>query len=144
MAIEVNAECIFCKIVAGEVPCHQVFSNDSVLAFLEIGPVSAGHVLLIPKCHCDSIVDLPTDAAAAIGMVLPRLARAVIDTVGADGLNLLQNNGECAGQVVKHAHFHLIPRTENDGLGYRWRSGEYRAGEAEQLCGQISDILAKQ
>lgn len=143
MAIEVNAQCIFCKIVAGDIPCHQVFSNESVLAFLDIGPVSAGHVLLIPKCHCESIVDLPLEAAAAIGKALPRLVRAVVDAVGADGLNVLQNNGECAGQVVKHAHFHLIPRVENDGLGYRWHSGEYRAGEAKQLCSQISDSLAR-
>ena len=144
MAIEVNAECIFCKIVAGEIPCHQVFSSDSVFAFLDIGPVSAGHVLLIPKSHCESIVDLPSDLAAAIGTALPRLARAVVDAVGADGLNVLQNNGECAGQVVKHAHFHLIPRLKDDGLGYRWRSGEYQAGEAEQLCDRIADTLAKQ
>ncbi|GJM25303.1 MAG: hydrolase [Phycisphaerae bacterium] len=144
MSNEVNADCVFCKIVAGEIPCHQIFSNDVVLAFLDIGPVSAGHVLLIPKRHCDSIVDLPSDVASAIGETLPRLARAVIDTVSADGLNVLQNNGECAGQVVNHAHFHLIPRTKDDGLGYRWRSGEYRAGEAEQLCGKISGSLAGQ
>lgn len=142
MSNEAHADCIFCKIVAGDIPCHQVYSDDAVLAFLDIGPVSPGHVLLIPKCHCDSIVELSVEAAAAVGSVLPRLARAVMDVSGAKGLNILQNNGECAGQVVMHAHFHLIPRVPDDGLGYRWNAGTYGEGEAEKIRDQISGALA--
>ena len=142
MSNEANTDCIFCKIAAGDIPCHQVYSDDAVLAFLDIGPISAGHVLLILKCHCDSIVDLPAEAAAAIGRVLPRLSRAVMEVTGAKGLNILQNNGACAGQVVMHAHFHLIPRVPDDGLGYRWNAGKYGEGEAEKIRDQISGALA--
>ncbi len=142
MTLEVNSECVFCKIVAGDLPCHRVYSDDNVFGFLDIGPVSPGHVLVIPKRHFETLVDLPAELAATMGSVLPKMAKAVIESTGADGLNVLQNNGVCAGQVVNHAHFHLVPRVADDGLGYRWRAGKYEPGEAEKLCEQISAALA--
>ncbi|NOX58445.1 MAG: HIT family protein [Planctomycetes bacterium] len=136
-------DCVFCRIVAGELPSHEVYSDDHVFAFLDIGPVAAGHLLLIPKTHCQNIVDLPADVASALGGVLPSMARAVVDVAGASGVNILQNNGACAGQVVDHVHFHLIPRTDDDGLGFRWRVGGYEAGEAEALGQKFRENLSQ-
>ncbi len=144
MTGDAMTDCLFCKIIAGDLPCHRVYLDENVLAFLDIGPVSSGHVLVIPNHHYETLSDLPDELSAAIGSVLPRLCRAVIESVGAKGLNVLQNNGACAGQVVNHAHFHLIPRIEDDGLGFRWRAGKYDNGEAERLCGKISNALANQ
>ena len=113
-------DCIFCKIVAGEIPSTRVFENDTCLAFMDIGPISPGHTLLIPKNHYEAIHELPADEAAHVLRHVPALARAVREAAGAEGLNVLQNNGACAGQAVAHMHIHFIPRWPDDGLGYRW------------------------
>lgn len=128
---ERNPECIFCKIVAGEIPCARVYEDEHCLAFLDIGPLQPGHTLLVPKDHHERITDMPAATMAALGAVLPRVARAVMAATGAEGLNLLQANGECAGQVVPHVHLHVIPRGSTDGLGFRWRSGRYAEDEVD-------------
>jgi histidine triad (HIT) family protein len=119
---------IFSKILAGEIPCHRVHEDEHVLAFLDIGPLSRGHVLVIPKEEKATLGELSDDAAAAIGRVLPRLCRAVCRVTGADAYNVLQNNGAEAGQVVMHVHFHVIPRFRDrrpgSGLAIEWGAGE--------------------
>ncbi len=125
--------CVFCKIVAGSIPCHKVFETEHLLSFLDIGPLARGHILLIPKAHYVTLDELPEDLAAGCAQALPRLARALKAATGASDYNLLENNGALAGQVVKHVHFHLIPRAEGDGLGYRWPAGKLDAAEAERL-----------
>lgn len=135
---------IFSKILAGEIPCHRVHEDEHVLAFLDIGPLSRGHVLLIPKEEKATLGDLSEDAAAALGRVLPRLCRAVCAATGASAYNVLQNNGAEAGQVVMHVHFHVIPRfparQEGAGLGLEWRAGALDA-EAEGLAEAISSAM---
>jgi histidine triad (HIT) family protein len=121
--------CIFCKIVAGDVPCHRVYDDDRVLAFLDIGPLARGHTLVIPKAHAVTLGDLADDDAAAIGRVLPRLVRAVGQATGVEPCNVLQNNGAEAGQAVMHVHFHIIPRPPQSasggaGLRFEWSPGE--------------------
>lgn len=116
------AETVFAKILRGEIPCHKVYEDDLVLAFLDVFPLSKGHTLIIPKEPAATIDALSDDSAAAIGRVLPRVARAVMKATGATAYNVLQNNGAEAHQAVFHVHFHVIPRHGTDGLGLEWRS----------------------
>lgn len=136
-----STDCVFCRIVAGSLPAARILENADALAFLDIAPLSPGHMILIPKVHVSRITELPEARAAALFALVPRLARALLRASGAAGLNLLQNNGSCAGQVVEHLHVHLIPRREADGLGYRWNPGKYAEGQAEQLLKQLYEAL---
>ena len=114
------SDCIFCKIAAGDIPSTRVFEDGRCLAFMDIGPISPGHTLLIPKAHYEMIHQMPADEAAHLASHIPALAAAVRKAVGAEGINILQNNGRCSGQEVFHVHVHLIPRWPGDGLGFRW------------------------
>lgn len=110
-------DCIFCKIVRGEIPCAKVYETDQLLAFLDIAPVAPGHVLVIPKAHHVNLFDLPQDIGGRLFAALSPLGEAILAATGATGLNVHMNNNSAAGQVVFHAHLHLIPRSEGDGLG---------------------------
>ena len=121
---------IFDRILDGELPCHRVFENEHVLAFLDIGPLSAGHTLVIPKERRAQLHELSDEAGAELGRVLPRIARAVMSATGATAYNVLQNNGPEAHQAVFHVHFHIIPRFDDgSGLGIGWAPGELTNGE---------------
>lgn len=109
-------DCVFCRIVAGELPCDQVYEDDLVLAFLDIAPLSAGHTLLIPKVHHTSVTTLPTAHGARLMQVAGQLGAALLRVTDGDGFNLLLSNGACAGQVVPHVHLHVIPRHPDDGI----------------------------
>ncbi|MGD2016947.1 MAG: HIT family protein [Planctomycetota bacterium] len=131
---------IFDRILDGELPCHRVFENEHVLAFLDIGPLSAGHTLVIPKERRAQLHELSDEAGAELGRVLPRIARAVMSATGATAYNVLQNNGSEAHQAVFHVHFHIIPRfPDGAGLGIGWTPGELSEGEA--LAAAISSAL---
>ncbi|MEK7553052.1 MAG: HIT family protein [Patescibacteria group bacterium] len=108
-------DCIFCKIVRKEIPAEIVYETEHWLAFLDIKPVNPGHTLLVPKTHFENLFDLPAERLAEFGGVAQKLARAVKMATNAAGLNLGMNNGRSAGQLIDHAHLHLIPRFENDG-----------------------------
>ncbi len=125
-------ETIFDKILSGAIPCHRVYEDEHVLAFLDIGPVSRGHTLVIPKERRAHLHELSDDSAAALGRALPRIARAVLAATGATAYNVLQNNGAEAHQAVFHVHFHIIPRIENRGLVIQWDAGSLD-GAAELL-----------
>ena len=135
------SDCIFCKIVAGEVPSARVYEDETKLAFMDIGPVQPGHTLLIPKKHCERLTDLPSEAVADLAGALPRLAQAVVKAANADGFNIFQANGACAGQVVSHLHIHIIPRHDNDGYSFHWKQGSYAEGEMESWAQKIRDHL---
>lgn len=124
------AETVFAKILRGEIPCHRVYEDDSVLAFLDVNPLSRGHTLVIPKEPAATLDQLSDDAAAAIGRVLPRIARAVLAATGASAFNILQNNGAAAHQAVFHVHFHIIPRLDDGGLGIGWKTTKLADGAA--------------
>ncbi|MGB0717214.1 MAG: HIT family protein [Phycisphaerae bacterium] len=126
--------CIFCRIIAGEIPSAKVYEDDQAFAFLDIGPLSEGHLLVIPKTHVAHLVDMTSEQAAAVGRVVPTLGKALLSVTGADGLNMLVNNGKSAGQEVMHVHWHLIPRVAGDGLGYRWSAGSYPEGRLDELA----------
>jgi histidine triad (HIT) family protein len=121
---------LFEKIAAGEIPSCKVYEDDLVYAFLDISPLSEGHTLVIPKKRYETIADLPDDVAAALGRVLPRLAKAVTAATGTSAYNVLVNIGAEAGQVVPHVHFHIIPKhADGSGLGMRWDAGTLESGE---------------
>ena len=132
---------IFDRILDGEIPCHRVYEDAHVLAFLDIFPLSRGHVLVIPKERKAHLHELSDEQAAAIGRVLPRLARAVMKATGASAYNVLQNNGATAHQAVFHVHFHIIPKLGESGLGIAWRAGKLDAAEAPALAASITEAL---
>ena len=138
------SQTIFSRIIAGEIPCHKVYEDAHVLAFLDINPISRGHTLVIPKRAVAQLDQLPDEDAAAIGRVLPRLCRAVMRATGASAYNVLQNNGALAHQAVFHIHFHIIPKfSDDDGLGIRWPAGKLDAEAAKALTAGIAAAMGR-
>jgi len=136
-----DSDCIFCKIVAGELPCEKVFENDHVLAFLDINPTSRGHTLVIPKEHSEGLLSTPAEALLEVASVLPQVAAAAVRATDAAGFNVLQSNGPCAGQVVPHIHFHIVPRHDGDGIGLGFRQTPVVADELARTAAAIRDAL---
>jgi histidine triad (HIT) family protein len=133
---------IFTRIIKGEIPSFKVYEDDRVYAFLDIGPLSRGHVLVVPKEEAVTLDALSDESAAAIGRVLPRLCRAVMKATGAKAFNVLQNNGTLAHQVVQHVHFHIIPKFEDGaGLGIDWNPGKLAAEDGKALGAAIVAAL---
>ncbi len=126
------AECVFCKIITGELPSSKIYEDDLVLSFMDIAPLSPGHLLVIPKNHYETFPEVPRDEAAAVAAAMLKIAPAVVAAQNADGFNLLLANGACAGQVIFHVHFHIVPRSNGDGLGFAWRHGSYADGEMDK------------
>jgi len=129
--------CIFCKIVAGRVPAAMLLETEKVVAFLDINPVNQGHALVVPRRHVERLWELSQDELHSCIFASQRVGRAVMEVTESAGLNLLQNNHECAGQIVQHVHFHLIPRRPDDGFSLGWRQLSYQEGQMEQLRQQI-------
>ena len=136
-------ETIFTKILRGEIPCHKVYEDEKVLAFLDVFPLSYGHTLVIPKEAAATLDQLSDEGAAAIGRVLPRLARAVLKATGATAYNVLQNNGAAAHQAVFHVHFHIIPKLEGSGLGIAWPAGKLDGGQGQALAQKMVAALGE-
>ncbi|WP_137743609.1 HIT family protein [Robertmurraya siralis] len=137
-------DCIFCKIVAGEIPAAKVFENEHVIAFLDISQVTKGHTLVIPKIHKENLYELTPEIAAHLFEIVPNIANAIKGAYEPIGLNLLNNNGEKAGQSVFHYHLHLIPRYgEGDGFGAVWKShqNEYKPEDYQQIASEIKANL---
>jgi len=134
-------DCIFCKIASGQLPCEKILEDEYSLAFMDIGPVVLGHTLLVPRQHGETIEDLPEDTAAGMLKNLPRLVRAVRLGTGCEGVNVLQNNGRIAGQVVPHVHFHIIPRDKGSEFQFNWPAGRYEEGQMQEIAGNIRDNL---
>lgn len=136
------ADCIFCKIVQGEIPCAKVYEDEHVLSFLDINPINPGHTLVIPKKHYDTLFDVPPDELTACTLAAQKIGKAIFEAVGAGGLNFLQNNFEAAGQLIRHAHFHLIPRHDKDGFITSWSGKPYLSGEMEVTLNKIREKLS--
>jgi len=128
---------VFDQILAGKIPCHRVYEDEHVLAFLDVNPLAAGHTLVIPKERKAQLHELSDESAAALGRVLPRLCRAVLRATGATAYNVLQNNGREAKQVVMHVHFHIIPKFGGEGLGIGWPARTLSAETAKDLQEKI-------
>ena len=133
--------CIFCKIIAGQIPATKIYEDEFVLSFLDIGPISDGHTLVIPKQHFERLHDCPSELLGQIGSRLGKIAKAVALAMNAEGYNVLCNTGRAAGQLVEHLHFHIIPRNAGDGVFDRWPSYEYEQGKIEELADKIRKSL---
>ncbi len=137
-----DSDCIFCNIAAGRVPCHKLYEDEHVLSFLDIGPLSEGHTLVIPKNHFETLDQMPEGLAGECMRIAARVSKAVMAAMpDAEGWNILQNNGAVSGQVVPHVHLHIIPRREGDGLGYRWPAGKLTDEDADRLTRAIAAEL---
>jgi histidine triad (HIT) family protein len=137
----IDPACIFCKIAAGQIPSAKILEDEHAFAFMDIGPLAEGHLLLIPRQHYVTLDQMPSEQAAGLLRHLPALCRALKHATGCEGLNVLQNNGRVAHQVVQHVHFHLIPRTSGDAFGFNWPADKYPAGRMEQLAAAIVAAL---
>ncbi|HEV7667243.1 MAG TPA: HIT family protein [Thermoanaerobaculia bacterium] len=133
---------IFDKILSGDIPSYKIYEDDQVFAFLDIGPLSEGHTLVIPKERKAQLDQLSDESAAAVGRALPRICRAVMRATGATDYNILQNNGRDAHQVVMHVHFHVIPKFGSQGLGLGWNAGKLGDSAARDLAEQMRQALA--
>jgi len=133
---------IFDKILSGDIPSWKVYEDDHVFAFLDIGPLSKGHTLVIPQERKAYLHQLSDESAAALGRVLPRICRAVLRATGATDYNVLQNNGRRASQAVMHVHFHIIPKVGRTGLGITWPAGNLEAATAAELLARMRSALA--
>ncbi|MCK4292312.1 MAG: HIT family protein [Planctomycetes bacterium] len=134
-------DCIFCKMVAGQIPVAKIYEDEIVLAFLDIGPISDGHALVIPKQHFEKLHDCPPELLGEVASRLGKIADAVTGAVNSDGYNLLCNNGTAAGQLIEHVHFHIIPRNVGDGVFDRWPAYKYPEGKIEAIAASISKNL---
>jgi histidine triad (HIT) family protein len=130
---------IFSRILRGEVPCHRVYEDDLVLAFLDVNPLARGHLLLIPKEAAETLDQLSDDAAAALGRAIPRLSRALKQVTGVQSFNVLSNNGVQGHQAVPYVHFHLIPKpNQKEGLGIQWPMQSLEQSEGAQLARELA------
>ena len=131
-------DCIFCKIVAGELPCCKVYEDAHTLAFMDIGPIIKGHTLVIPKEHYDPVTAVPPSVLQQVIISVQKIAQAQMDALKTDGINIVQANGKAAGQQVPHLHFHVIPRFNNDGHSWNWTPHSYTdSDEMQQFAERI-------
>ena len=133
--------CIFCKIAAGEIPSETVYEDEQFRAILDLGPASAGHTLILPKAHFKDVTEISDEYAANVLKVAAKLGKAMKKGLGCEGFNLVQNNGEAAGQTVFHLHVHLIPRMKDDNIDIKWAQGECADGKkiAEEIKANLTD-----
>lgn len=133
-----HADCIFCKIIAGDIPCAKVYEDEQTFAFLDLCPVTKGHTLVVPKKHCPTLLDVPPGTGEALIKALQLVAAAVQEETESSGFNCIQNNFSAAGQVVFHSHWHVIPRTDGDGLE-AWPGSNYSSSnEMQQLAMSVN------
>lgn len=138
------SDCIFCKIINGDIPSAKVYEDENVLAFLDISQVTKGHTLVIPKEHKENVFELTDEIAAKVFSAVPKVANAIKAAYDPIGLNVLQNNGEAAGQSVFHFHMHLIPRYgKGDGFGAVWKTHqeEYTSDDYKKIAAEINSKI---
>ena len=131
------SDCVFCRILKGEIPAQKVHEDERAVALLDINPVAPGHTLVLTRAHHETWTDLPPELASHLAVVAQTVARGVVKAAGAQGFNLLMNNHRCSGQAIPHVHFHVIPRKTDDGVKYGWptkpSTGEELAKTAERV-----------
>lgn len=135
-------DCVFCKIIRGELPAVKIYEDGNALVFMDIGPIVKGHLLVIPKEHYADLAATPTAVLAELMGVVRKIAAAQKKALRADGINVMQSNGRAAGQVVDHIHFHVIPRFASDGHHWNWRAQKYAdSNEMQNLADKIVKTL---
>ena len=132
-----DENCIFCKIANGEIPSRTLYEDKDFRVILDLGPATRGHALILPKEHAANLFELPEETAGKAMILAKKMAARMKEKLNCDGFNVIQNNGEVAGQTVFHFHMHLIPRYENDGQPIQMKSGEAMAEELDAVKAQI-------
>ena len=135
--VMLDDNCIFCKIAAGEIPSETVYEDEQFRAILDLGPASAGHTLILPKAHFKDVTEISDEYAANVLKVAAKLGKAMKKGLGCEGFNLVQNNGEAAGQTVMHFHMHVIPRHAGDDVQVTWKQGETESESLKALADAI-------
>jgi histidine triad (HIT) family protein len=135
-----QANCLFCKIISGEIPAFRVYEDDAVIAFLDIKPVNPGHTLIVPKAHSEGFHDASEETLKQVAIVTQKVAKALVATLGVPAFNIMQNNGAVAGQVIPHLHLHVIPRHSDDGVKL-WPGTPYAEGEIAAIQEKIKSAL---
>lgn len=133
-----QSNCIFCKIIAGDIPSATVYEDRDFKVIMDISPAAKGHLIILPKKHAADLFELDEDTASKVLFVAQKVAKAVKEELNCDGINILQNNGEAAGQTVFHYHVHIIPRYDGDTVQMTWEHGKYADGEAAELAAAIA------
>ena len=133
-----DTNCIFCKIANGEIPSKTLYEDDKFRVILDLGPASKGHALILPKEHNADLYELPEETAGEVMKLAKKMAAQMTQRLGCEGFNLVQNNGELAGQTVFHFHMHLIPRYRDDGQKIGWKPQEATQEELETIRAQIT------
>ena len=133
-------DCIFCKIIAGEIPSFKVYEDENILAFLDIAPVNPGHTLIVPKKHYINMEEIPEGELVRLAIAIKKIGKAMKDNLRAEGYNIMENNDPISGRIVPHLHFHVIPRRQGDDL-HLWSQGKYKEGEAEEVVKKIKDKI---
>jgi histidine triad (HIT) family protein len=134
-------DCIFCKIIKGEIPCTKVYEDENILCFLDIAPANKGHCLIVPKEHYEILIDAPEDIINYSLKVAKKIARAMSASLANEGFNVLINNGKAAGQIVPHVHLHVIPRFKGDGVSLKWTPKRYKENEIQEFADKINKFL---
>ena len=136
-------DCVFCKILKGEISAQKVYEDAKAVAILDIRPVARGHALVLPRDHFETWMDLPVDVLSALALAAQNVARGVLKATGAQGFNLLMNNHRCSGQAISHAHFHVIPRKTDDGVKYQWPANPAAEPDLASAAEAIRKALGK-
>ena len=132
--------CVFCQIAQGTIPCFRIEEGKGFLTFLDISPVNKGHCLIIPKLHYETLAGIPDSEIGMLLAAAKRAAKAMMASLGAEGYNILMSNHKAGGQVVMHAHIHVIPRFSGDGLSL-WQGRPYQEGEAASILSRITEAI---
>ena len=135
-----SENCIFCKIANGEIPSATLYEDEDFRVILDLGPASKGHALILPKKHAANIFELPDDLAAKAIVLAKNIAATLKEGLNADGVNIVQNNGEAAGQTVFHFHMHIIPRYKGDTVNMTWKPGELTEDAKEEILGLFKNV----
>ena len=135
-----DENCIFCKIANGEIPSTTVYEDDDFRVIMDLSPASKGHALILPKEHYANLYELPDEAASKVLIVAKNVVAKMTKALGCDGYNLVQNNGEVAGQTVFHFHMHLIPRYKEDQVGLGWKMGELTDADREDILAKLKEV----
>ena len=131
--------CIFCKIANGKIPAATLYEDENFRVILDLGPASKGHALILPKSHAANIYELSDEMAAKAMILAKKMATAMTAALKCDGFNIVQNNGECAGQTVFHFHMHLIPRYKNDKSGFGWKPGKLTDEDRDEILEKLKE-----
>lgn len=134
-------DCIFCKIIKGDIPCAKIFEDSKVLSFLDIAPANKGHALIVTKNHYETLLEIPDEELQDIMNTAKKIARAMSSSLAMEGFNILMNNKKVAGQLVPHAHIHIIPRFSGDGHKLNWKPKKYKDKEIDEYKEKIKKFL---